>query len=126
MKNHNEINNTNPKPETFRPGNGGLKGFLNMFYDYVIRGKSHKELQYHIVFGRETAGRGSHGQIVGTWLKEGASLPINIPFYVVGFTIPPKLNIRWMEELYHYAEMNGIVVSHLHSYGAVSAMTKQL
>jgi hypothetical protein len=94
--------------------------------DWLMHGGTRPQHQYEILFGKAAAGHGEHGQVVGTWVKEGANNPINITFFFKGFTVPPKMDLHLMQELYHHAAMAGIVVSHVYSYNGLSKGRTQL
>lgn len=99
---------------------------LRNLIDWIVNGGMRPQHQYEILFGREAAGHGEHGQIVGTWVKEGRNNPINITFFFKGFTVPPKFDLHLMQELYYHAGMAGIVISHIYSYDGLAKATRQL
>jgi hypothetical protein len=92
----------------------GALGFIN----------TDRELKHEVLFGHEAAGKGEHGAIVGTWLKEGARQPITISFFFRGHTHAPKMEPKVIDELFHHAKMAGIDPQHLYSYGNLAQPRK--
>lgn len=93
------------------------------FWDQVVNGKRPKHHEIDILFGAQAAGRLEHGRLVGTWVKEGYHRPINISFHIKGFNeLPPRLDMAVLVSLYDQASFNGIIVSHLGAYAALSQM----
>lgn len=79
---------------------------------------------FEILFGHHTAGKGTHGVIVGTWVSEGKPRETSISFFFDGMDHPPKLSTAVMEELFHHARCAGIVPTHLYSYGNLAPMRR--
>lgn len=88
----------------------GKLGFIN----------TDRQNKYEVLFGPEAAGKGEHGAIVGTWLKEGARNPITISFFFKGHTHAPKMSPEVITELFHHAKMAGIDPTHLYSYAGLA------
>lgn len=91
----------------------------------AIFGKN-RELKHEVFFGPEAAGKGEHGAIVGTWLKEGAKNPITISFFFKGHTIAPKMTPELITELFFHAKMEGIEATHLYSYSGIAPTRKPM
>lgn len=94
----------------------GKLGFIN----------TDRQLKHEVAFGPEAAGKGEHGAIVGTWLKEGARTPITISFFFKGHTHAPKMTPEVIEELFHHAKMAGIDPTHLYSYAGLASPRKAM
>lgn len=80
--------------------------------------------EFEVLFGAETAGKGEHGILSGTWVKEGKPRETAIPFYFVGAMHPPKLSMAVMEELFHHARFVGIVPTHIYAYGNLAQLRR--
>lgn len=77
---------------------------------------------YKILFGHECAEHGEHGTLVGTWLKEGNKTEVTISFYFEGMMLPPRIDMKVIEELFYHARRAGIVPTHLYSYANLAAV----
>lgn len=91
-----------------------------------LLGNDNRELKYEVLFGHEAAGKGEHGAIIGTWLKEGARNPITISFFFKGHTHAPKMTPDLIVELFHHAKTAGIDATHLYSYGGLAQVRKPM